>query len=129
MSFGTVSFEELLGHCNQIYKSNQEELLNLQDRLADFGYVPGNTLIKTLFFSFSFFDLKGEIFGTLGVEIDEEESDSGAIVHDDDEDTESPSFQCSLMKRFDEEDLYPFCTMLLTNILIKYCCCWNCMFP
>lgn len=80
MSFGTVSFEELLGHCNQIYKSNQEELLNLQDRLADFGYVPG-------------------------VEIDEEESDSGAIVHDDDEDTESPSFQCSLMKRFDEEDL------------------------
>lgn len=81
MSFGTVSFEELLGHCNQIYKSNQEELLNLQDRLADFGYVPG-------------------------VEIDEEESDSGAIGHDDDDDdTESPSFQRSLMKRFDEEDL------------------------
>ncbi|KAF3502229.1 hypothetical protein F2Q69_00045402 [Brassica cretica] len=41
MSFGTVSFEELLGHCNQIYKSNQEEVLNLQERLADFGYVAG----------------------------------------------------------------------------------------
>ncbi|CAN7141682.1 unnamed protein product [Brassica rapa subsp. narinosa] len=41
MSFGTVSFEELLGYCNQIYKSNQEEVLNLQERLSDFGYVAG----------------------------------------------------------------------------------------
>lgn len=76
------------------------------------------TLIKTLFFSSSssFFDLKGEIFGTLGVEIDEEESDSGATGHDDDDDTESPSFQRSLMKRFDEEDLYPF----LHHVVDKY---------
>ncbi|CAH8312772.1 unnamed protein product [Eruca vesicaria subsp. sativa] len=43
MSFGTVSFEELLGHCNQIYKRNQEEVLNLQDRLTDFGYVPDDS--------------------------------------------------------------------------------------
>lgn len=55
MSFGTVSFEELLGHCNQIYKNNQEDLMHLQDRLIDFGYVPG-----TLFFLFliSFVDFK-----------------------------------------------------------------------
>nr|GMD86684.1 Angiomotin like [Ipomoea batatas] len=27
MSFGTVSFEELLGHCNEVYKKNQNDLL------------------------------------------------------------------------------------------------------
>ncbi|KAJ0266252.1 Spindle and kinetochore-associated protein 3 [Hirschfeldia incana] len=84
MSFGTVSFEELLGHCNQIYKSNQDELLNLQDRLSDFGYVPG-------------------------IEIDEaidEESDFGEdSKHEDDDDPESPSLQRSVIKRFDEDDL------------------------
>ncbi|KAL0736444.1 hypothetical protein Bca4012_012654 [Brassica carinata] len=84
MSFGTVSFEELLGHCNQIYKSNQEELLNLQDRLADFGYVPGT-------------------------EIDEgsrdEESDLGEDSKHEDDDLESPSLQRSLIKRFDQDDL------------------------
>ncbi|KAF2289570.1 hypothetical protein GH714_037210 [Hevea brasiliensis] len=40
MSFGTVSFEELLGHCNEVYKKNQSDLLQLEDRLKDFGYVP-----------------------------------------------------------------------------------------
>ncbi|KAJ4705473.1 Methyl-CpG-binding domain protein 4 [Melia azedarach] len=40
MSFGTVSFEELLGHCNEVYKSNQTHLLQLQDRLKSFGYLP-----------------------------------------------------------------------------------------
>ncbi|XVE96212.1 hypothetical protein REPUB_Repub02eG0202200 [Reevesia pubescens] len=33
MSFGTVSFEELLGHCYQIYNKNQSDLLHLEDRL------------------------------------------------------------------------------------------------
>lgn len=41
MSFGTVSFEELLGHCNEVYKKNQSDLIQLEDRLKDFGYVPG----------------------------------------------------------------------------------------
>lgn len=41
MSFGTVSFEELLGHCSEVYKNNQTNLLELQDRLKGFGYVPG----------------------------------------------------------------------------------------
>lgn len=42
MSFGTVSFEELLGHCNEIYKKNQSDLSELQDRLKSLGYcVPG----------------------------------------------------------------------------------------
>ncbi|KAM0978060.1 hypothetical protein ACFX2I_013992 [Malus domestica] len=34
MSFGTVSFEELLGHCSEVYKDNQTRLLNLQHRLS-----------------------------------------------------------------------------------------------
>lgn len=41
MSFDTVSFEELLGHCNEVYKKNQTDILELEDRLSAFGYVPG----------------------------------------------------------------------------------------
>ncbi|TYI10664.1 hypothetical protein ES332_A09G156800v1 [Gossypium tomentosum] len=33
MSFGTVSFEELLGHCYQIFNNNQTHLLHLEDHL------------------------------------------------------------------------------------------------
>lgn len=123
MSFGTVSFEELLGHCNQIYKSNQEELLNLQDRLADFGYVPGKlfmNFLRLFFLLCLFLDLKVR-FLDIGVEIDEgrdEECEFGAIGHEDskhsNDDLESPSLQRSLIKRFDEDDLYPFCMMLST---------------
>ncbi|KAL5739807.1 hypothetical protein ACOSQ2_028987 [Xanthoceras sorbifolium] len=40
MSFGTVSFEELLGHCNEVYKKNQTQLLQLQDHLKTFHYIP-----------------------------------------------------------------------------------------
>ncbi|KAL4372318.1 hypothetical protein AHAS_Ahas06G0253800 [Arachis hypogaea] len=41
MSFGTVSFEELLGHCNELYKKNHSDLLELEDRLkSSYGYVP-----------------------------------------------------------------------------------------
>uniref|UniRef100_A0A5B7BE06 Uncharacterized protein n=1 Tax=Davidia involucrata TaxID=16924 RepID=A0A5B7BE06_DAVIN len=40
MSFGTVSFEELLGHCNEVYKKNQSDLVELEDRLRSFGYFP-----------------------------------------------------------------------------------------
>nr|GMD83353.1 Angiomotin like [Ipomoea batatas] len=39
MSFGTVSFEELLGHCNEVYKKNQNDLLFLQDHLRSLGYI------------------------------------------------------------------------------------------
>ncbi|KAG7549767.1 hypothetical protein ISN45_Aa06g006140 [Arabidopsis thaliana x Arabidopsis arenosa] len=81
MSFGTVSFEELLGHCSQIYKNNQDDLLNLQDRLTDFGYVPE-------------------------IEINEgrgdEESGFEAFGH---EDLESHSLQCSIKKGLDEDNL------------------------
>ncbi|PKI32804.1 hypothetical protein CRG98_046797 [Punica granatum] len=42
MSFGTVSFEELLGHCNEVFKMNQNALIELEDRLRSFGYDPGN---------------------------------------------------------------------------------------
>ncbi|KAK7396814.1 hypothetical protein VNO78_17973 [Psophocarpus tetragonolobus] len=40
MSFGTVSFEELLGHCNELYKKNHTDLLDLQDHLKSSGYNP-----------------------------------------------------------------------------------------
>ncbi|XP_062112312.1 DNA repair protein RAD50 [Humulus lupulus] len=40
MSLGTVSFEELLGHCNEVYKNNQIHLLELQDHLKPLGFVP-----------------------------------------------------------------------------------------
>ncbi|CAK9137894.1 unnamed protein product [Ilex paraguariensis] len=40
MSFGTVSFEELLGHCNEVYKKNQSDIVELGDRLKGFGYNP-----------------------------------------------------------------------------------------
>ena len=44
MTFGTVSFEELLGNCNEVYKKNQSDLVLLQDRLQSFGYhIPGNS--------------------------------------------------------------------------------------
>ncbi|XP_073274058.1 uncharacterized protein [Primulina huaijiensis] len=34
MTFGTVSFEELLGHCNEVLKKNQSDLLALHDHLG-----------------------------------------------------------------------------------------------
>ncbi|KAL1201262.1 hypothetical protein V5N11_013372 [Cardamine amara subsp. amara] len=81
------SFEELLVHCNQIYKNNQEDLLHLQDRLTDFGYVPE-------------------------IEIDEgrdDESDFGAFGHEDskhsDDDLEPHALQRSVIKGLDEKDL------------------------
>ncbi|KAM3738158.1 hypothetical protein ACB098_09G111800 [Castanea mollissima] len=40
MTFATVSFEELLGHCNEVYKKNQSDLTDLELRLKDFGYNP-----------------------------------------------------------------------------------------
>lgn len=44
MSFDTVSFEELLGHCNEVYKKNNADLLDLEDQLRSFGYIPGKPL-------------------------------------------------------------------------------------
>lgn len=41
MSFGTVSFEELLGYCNEVYKKNQSDLSELEDHLRTFGYARG----------------------------------------------------------------------------------------
>ncbi|KAI3924455.1 hypothetical protein MKW98_032656 [Papaver atlanticum] len=40
MAFDTVSFEELLGHCNELYKKNQDYLIELEDRFKSFGYTP-----------------------------------------------------------------------------------------
>ncbi|KAL2503260.1 hypothetical protein Fot_37108 [Forsythia ovata] len=41
MSFGTVSFEELLGHCTEVLKNNQNETSVLQDHLrSSCNYIP-----------------------------------------------------------------------------------------
>lgn len=46
MAMGTVSVAELLGHCLEVYKRNQDYVDLLQDRLSSFGYVPGNDLLQ-----------------------------------------------------------------------------------
>ncbi|KAJ8528916.1 hypothetical protein K7X08_030656 [Anisodus acutangulus] len=45
MSCGTVSFEELLGHCNEVFKKNQTHLLSLQESLHSLGYIASFDLI------------------------------------------------------------------------------------
>ncbi|KAK4749253.1 hypothetical protein SAY87_026702 [Trapa incisa] len=40
ISLGSVSFEELLGHCYEVFKRNQSDLTELEDYLRSFGYVP-----------------------------------------------------------------------------------------
>lgn len=50
MILDTVSFEELLGHCNEVYKKNQSDLSELQDRLKSLGYyVPGRFTLRFLY--------------------------------------------------------------------------------
>ncbi|XP_042387557.1 uncharacterized protein LOC121979626 [Zingiber officinale] len=39
MAFGTVSFEELLGHCNEVFKNNQRCIVDLEKRMQSLGYV------------------------------------------------------------------------------------------
>ncbi|XP_074587650.1 uncharacterized protein LOC141843494 [Curcuma longa] len=39
MAFGTVSFEELLGHCNEVFKNNQRCITDLDKRMQSSGYV------------------------------------------------------------------------------------------
>ncbi|PIN06818.1 hypothetical protein CDL12_20626 [Handroanthus impetiginosus] len=41
MSFATVSFEELLGHCNEVLRKNQNDIFVLQDHLrSSSDYIP-----------------------------------------------------------------------------------------
>jgi hypothetical protein len=41
MVLDTVSFEELLGHCNEVLKINQKYISDIEDQMSQFGYVPG----------------------------------------------------------------------------------------
>jgi hypothetical protein len=41
MLFVTISFEELLGLCNKLYKKSLADLLELKDCLSSYGYVQG----------------------------------------------------------------------------------------
>ncbi|KAH9322859.1 hypothetical protein KI387_017498, partial [Taxus chinensis] len=38
MTIDTISFRELLGHCNELYKQNENAVSVLQDRLKEYGY-------------------------------------------------------------------------------------------
>ncbi|XP_020579868.1 uncharacterized protein LOC110024316 isoform X2 [Phalaenopsis equestris] len=40
MAFDTVSFEELLGYCNEVYKANEKHISEVEDIMRSFGYVP-----------------------------------------------------------------------------------------
>eukprot|EP01018_Ginkgo_biloba_P010504 Gb_14097 [translate_table: standard] len=40
MSIDTISFQELLGHCNELYKQNDTALAVLEDQLKKYGYEP-----------------------------------------------------------------------------------------
>ncbi|XP_020255974.1 uncharacterized protein LOC109832904 [Asparagus officinalis] len=40
MALGTVSFEELLGHCYEVYNTNQKYITDIEGRMSSFGYVP-----------------------------------------------------------------------------------------
>ncbi|KAK2418607.1 hypothetical protein QL285_040787 [Trifolium repens] len=85
-SFGTVSFEELLGHCNELFKKNQNDLIQLEDRLKSYGYVPTS-------------------------DIDEEDEVYNIQPQDSDDKLDSPSFYGSLsvadsgFKNFEEDAL------------------------
>uniref|UniRef100_M1D437 Uncharacterized protein n=1 Tax=Solanum tuberosum TaxID=4113 RepID=M1D437_SOLTU len=80
MSCGTVSFEELLGHCNEVFKKNQTDLLSLQDRLHNLGYIASVDLI--------------------GEDSEGEEEDPNV--------SEDLSYDCSLdFKKIEDDPLYP----------------------
>ncbi|ESW35018.1 hypothetical protein PHAVU_001G199700 [Phaseolus vulgaris] len=104
MSFGTVSFEELLGHCSELYKKNHSDLLQLQERLQSFGYTP-----------------------VPDIEEEEEEDEAEDTQHQDPEDKlDSPSsFYGSLsvadhsFKSFEEDALYPLCLIYFLPLNLK----------
>lgn len=139
MSFGTVSFEELLGHCNELYKKNQTDLSELEDRLKCYGYVPGTTsssrsrstsICKQFFCSRS---LDWE-FLFLALVADVEEEEEGDEVEDRQNQVSEcrldslSSFHGSLsvpdssFKSFDEDALYPYTNLgfCLDEILKLY---------
>lgn len=124
----TVSFQELLGHCNELYKINQTDMVQLEDRLKSYGYVPGifkNSNSVTIFFfclvvifclnfdcnSFRFMDL------ALDIAEEDEVSEMYSQVSDDKLDSLS-SFYRSLsvadpvadsgFKNYEDDDLYPY---------------------
>jgi hypothetical protein len=55
MVLDTVSFEELLGHCNEVLKINQKYISDIEDQMSQFGYVPGKQSSNSLIFLFNGF--------------------------------------------------------------------------
>lgn len=93
MSLGTVSFEELLGHCNHLYKLNHSSLLHLHSSLQSLHYIPSSDSVD---------DLEEDFMAQSGCDTPEPESQYntphyGSITNNNmDDDSlfeESPSFQ------------------------------------
>lgn len=40
MTLGSISFEELIGHCNEVYKTNEKYINEIEEKMISFGYVP-----------------------------------------------------------------------------------------
>lgn len=45
MAFDTISFEELLGHCNEVYKLNDHYISQVEERMRSFGYISDTGLV------------------------------------------------------------------------------------
>ncbi|XP_011042516.1 PREDICTED: uncharacterized protein LOC105138186 isoform X1 [Populus euphratica] len=90
MSFGTVSFEELLGHCNEVYKNSENRILDIQDRLRSFGYVPAEVEIDD--------EADLSVSMALGLNLKDEMDPSAAY-------NEPVSVASSIMKSLEEDPL------------------------
>ncbi|OVA04829.1 hypothetical protein BVC80_8659g6 [Macleaya cordata] len=106
MAFGTVSFEELLGHCNELYKKNQSDLIVLEDRLKSFDYIPEVEI-----------DDEDEVMG-----LRTPEGPNSKLFRSEDG-LDLLSFSCepkSLMKRLEEDPLYPFVIVFRNRATPRY---------
>ncbi|KAI5425193.1 uncharacterized protein LOC127125483 [Lathyrus oleraceus] len=75
----TVSFQELLGHCNEMFKINQTEMLQLEDHLKTYhGYVPASDVEEEDEVSDDKLDSLSSFYGSLSV------ADTGFKNYDDD---------------------------------------------
>ncbi|WCJ34124.1 hypothetical protein M5689_015445 [Euphorbia peplus] len=115
MSFGTVSFEELLGHCNEVYKKNESDLVQLADRLTSYGYVAGVEIV-------------GDDDDDDDDDNDEDRNVLTPVSFEKKEGLELPSYcyrhsgTSSIMKSFDEDSLTDDESVNLKNLGLSDVC-------
>lgn len=118
MSFGTVSFEELLGHCNEVLKKNRNDISDLQDHLySSSSYIPPRSSWITFFYLFYCFLLIFANFGNKFSFVALVDFDEEAVVDDFSLDTFSPGSSDESKRRDDVEadPLYPL-NLIFLNI-------------